>query len=126
MPPVLGIVVLEQGCPLHDLAGPDHAGDVLGMLQDTDVVERIALDQDEVGPLARGERPRAVLHADGLSRHPRGGHEDCRWREAILREQYQHRRSRESRRFSSHMSPCSIAASHDRLTLLHWRGPCRA
>jgi hypothetical protein len=24
------------------------------------------------------------------------------------------------------MSPCSIAASHDRLTLLHWRGPCRA
>src|SRR5215475_12585168 len=76
----------SQGCTLHDLAGLDHTGDVLGMLQDTDVVERGALDQDEVSPLARCERPGARLNADGLSRHPRGDHEGFRRREAILRE----------------------------------------
>jgi hypothetical protein len=42
----------------------------LGMLQDPDIVERIALHQDEVGPLARCECPHGVLNADGLGRHP--------------------------------------------------------
>src|SRR6266849_8327536 len=96
IPPVLGIVGLKRGCPLDDLAGLEHAGNVLGMLQDPDVVERVALDQDNVGPLARCEYPRAVLNADGLGSHPRGGHERFRWREAILREQFQLQRIRAS------------------------------
>src|SRR5207249_1902065 len=54
-----------------------------------DVVEWVPLHQDDVGPLARCERPRTVLNADGLRRHPRGGYEGFRWREAILREQFQ-------------------------------------
>src|SRR5262249_30449908 len=89
IPPVLGMIRLERGCTLHNLAGLEHAGDVFGMLQDPDVVERVPLHQDEVGPLARCERPRAILDADGLSRHPCGGHEGFRWRQAILREQLQ-------------------------------------
>ena len=57
---------------------------MLGRLQDPDIVEWIALHQDEVGPLAWRECPRAVLNADSLGRHPRGGHEGFRRREAIL------------------------------------------
>src|SRR5215510_8755394 len=88
IPSVLGIIGLERGYPLDDLAGLEHAGDVLGMLQDPDVVERVPLHQDEVGPLAWGECPRTVLNTDGLCCHPRRGHESFRWREAILREQF--------------------------------------
>src|SRR5712691_4882836 len=78
IPPMLGIVGLKRGWPLDDLAGLEHAGDVLGMLQDTDVVERVALDQDNVGPLARCECPRAVLNADGRGRDAGGGDERVR------------------------------------------------
>src|SRR5438105_461520 len=89
-----GIVGLERGGPLDDLAGLDHAGDALGMLQDTDIIERVPLHQDDVGPLARCERPSAVLNTDGLRRHPRGGHEGFRWRQAVLREEFQLQRIR--------------------------------
>src|SRR5262245_10553763 len=88
IPSVLTLGGLELGYPLDDLASLEHAGDVLGMLQDPDIVERIPLHQDNVSPLARCERPCAVLNTDGLGRHPCGGHEGFRWREAILREQF--------------------------------------
>jgi hypothetical protein len=88
IPSVLAMVGLECGYPLDDLASFDHASNVLGLLQGPDIVERIPLHQDEVGPLAWGECPCAVLNADGLGRYPRSGHESFRWREAILREQF--------------------------------------
>src|SRR5262245_57430998 len=88
IPSVLAMVALERGYSLNDLASFEHAGNVLGMLQDPNIVERIPLHQDNVGPLARGKCPRAVLNADGLGRHSRSGHEGFRWREAILREQF--------------------------------------
>ena len=50
IPPVLGIIGLERGGTFDDLAGLEHAGDVLGMLQNPDVVERVPLHQDDVGP----------------------------------------------------------------------------
>src|SRR5262245_20153311 len=87
IPSVREIVGLERGYPFDDLASLKHAGDMFGMLQDPDIVERVALHQDNVGPLAWGECPRAILNADGLGCHPRGGHESFHWREAILREQ---------------------------------------